>query len=311
MFRFLFPICITVTVYFDAPLMKVTGFTFLKNAVLYEYPVVESIRSILPICDEFVIAIGKCEDGTLELIKDMQEKKIRIVETVWDDSLMEGGKVLAVETNKAFKEISADTDWAFYIQADEVVHENDLDTIRQNMLRYKDNPRVDGLLFNYHHFYGSFDYVGASSNWYTHEIRVIKNKDTFYSYKDAQGFRKEDDKKLNVVPIDAHMYHYGWVRKPDAMLRKQTNFGTLYRGKSENEPKKMEGAFDYEAHVREIKQFKGTQPKVMLKRIEDQNWTFNYNISMSKKSGKDIGKKILKTLFGWDLNYKNYKVVKG
>lgn len=146
-------------------IMKITGFSFLKNAVLYEYPVVEAIQSILPICDEFVIAIGKCNDGSLELIKAMGEEKIKIVETEWDDSLKEGGRVLADETNKAFKHISKDTDWAFYIQADEIIHEKYLKVITEAMRQYKDNPKVDGLLFKYLHFYGSFDYVGASSNW--------------------------------------------------------------------------------------------------------------------------------------------------
>ena len=289
--------------------MKVTGFSFLKNAVLYEYPVVEAIRSILPVCDEFVIAIGKCDDGSLELIQAMGEEKIRIIETEWDDSLKEGGRVLADETNKALKHIPKDTDWAFYIQADEIIHEKYLDTISEAMIQYKDNPHVDGLLFKYLHFYGSFDYVGASSNWYTHEIRIIKNNTSFYSYKDAQGFRKDDNRKLNVIPIDAHVYHYGWVRRPDAMQRKQTNFGTLYRGNESKEPTVVSETFDYESHVREIKPFQGTHPKVMKERIRNQNWTFDYNIAMSKKSTKDSVKHILKKYLGWDMNYRNYKII--
>ncbi|UOY04701.1 glycosyltransferase family 2 protein [Muricauda sp. SCSIO 64092] len=289
--------------------MKVTGFSFLKNAVLYEYPVVEAIKSILPVCDEFVIAIGKCDDGSLELIQAMGEEKIRIIETEWDDSLKEGGRVLADETNKALKHISKDTDWAFYIQADEIIHEKYLDMISEAMIQYKDNPHVDGLLFKYLHFYGSFDYVGASSNWYTHEIRIIKNNTSFYSYKDAQGFRKDDSKKLNVVPIDAYVYHYGWVRKPDAMQRKQTNFGTLYRGNESKESIVVSETFDYESHVREIKPFQGTHPKVMKERIRNQNWTFDYNIAMSKKSTKDSVKHILKKYLGWDMNYRNYKII--
>ena len=289
--------------------MKVTGFSFLKNAVLYEYPVVEAIRSILPICDEFVIAIGKCDDGSLDLIQSMEEDKIKIIETEWDENLKKGGRVLAEETNKAFKHISKDTDWAFYIQADEVIHEKYLDTISHAMRTYKDNPNVDGLLFKYLHFYGSFDYVGASSNWYTHEIRVIKNNPSFYSYKDAQGFRKDDDKKLNVVPIDACVYHYGWVRKPDAMLRKQNNFGTLYRGNESKGTLVASGEFDYEGHVREIRPFQESHPKVMQERIKSQNWVFKYDISMSKKNTKDFIKYLLKKYLGWDTNYRNYRIV--
>src|SRR5690606_2696723 len=155
--------------------MKVTGFTFVKNALVYDYPVVEAIQSILPICDDFVVAVGKSDDDTLELIQSIDPSKIRIIETEWDESLREGGRVLAVETNKAFAEVAADADWAFYIQGDEVVHEKYLPVITDAMKRYKDDKQVDGLLFKYLHFYGSYDYVGASANWYNHEIRIIKN----------------------------------------------------------------------------------------------------------------------------------------
>ncbi len=289
--------------------MKVTGFSFLKNAVTYGYPVLESITSILPICDEFVIAIGKCDDGTLELIQNLNEPKIKIIETEWDENLREGGRVLAVETDKAFKHISKDTDWAFYLQADEVVHEKYLDTIYEAMQKYKDNKHIDGLLFKYLHFYGSFDYVGTSSNWYSHEIRVIKNNQAIYSYKDAQGFRINDNKKLTVKPIDAYIYHYGWVREPEVMERKQANFKSLYR--SEEELKKHENVskFAYEENVNKVAFFEGEHPQVMKSKIQEKNWKFEYDIAMSRKSLKDRFKDFLKNHIGLDTNYKNYKII--
>ena len=133
--------------------MKVSGFTIIRNAVKNDYPVVEAITSILPICDEFVVAIGKSEDATYELIKAIPSNKIRIVETVWDDTLREGGKTFAMETDKAFQAISPDADWCFYIQADEVLHEKYHDTVRDAMMRFKDDTRVDGLLFKYKLFF--------------------------------------------------------------------------------------------------------------------------------------------------------------
>ena len=175
--------------------MKVTGFSFIKNAVKFDYPVVEAIRSVLPLCDDFIIAVGQCDDGTQKLIESIDKSKIRIVTTVWDETLSKGGQVLAVETDKAFSHIPEESDWAFYIQGDEVLHEKYLDTVYDAMKRYKDDPGVDGLLFKYLHFYGSYDYVGASSNWYKHEIRVIKNDKSIYSYRDAQGFRKGNNEK--------------------------------------------------------------------------------------------------------------------
>ena len=95
--------------------MKVAGFSFVRNAIKYDYPIVEAISSVLPVCDEFVVAVGNSEDQTYDLIKSINSPKIKIIETVWDDNLRDGGKVLAVETDKALKAISSDCDWAFYI----------------------------------------------------------------------------------------------------------------------------------------------------------------------------------------------------
>ena len=38
--------------------MRVSGFTFIRNAIHYDYPIVEAIHSILPLCDEVVVAVG-------------------------------------------------------------------------------------------------------------------------------------------------------------------------------------------------------------------------------------------------------------
>ena len=142
--------------------MKVSGFSFIKNALKFDYPIIEAITSILPICDEFIVAVGKSDDDTLAYIKSINSPKIKIIETVWDDSLREGGRVLADETNKAFRAISEDSDWAFYIQGDEVIHEKYLDNIKAAMLKYKDDKAVDGLVFDHLNFYGSYDYIADS-----------------------------------------------------------------------------------------------------------------------------------------------------
>jgi len=132
--------------------MKVSGFTFIRNAILYDYPVVEAITSILPLCDEFIVAVGNSDDGTFDLIQSIPSDKIRIKNTMWDDTLRMGGRVFALETDKAFQEIAKDTTWAFYIQGDEVVHEKYLPEIQKALIRYKNSPEVEGLLFSYLHF---------------------------------------------------------------------------------------------------------------------------------------------------------------
>lgn len=290
--------------------MKVTGFTFIRNAITYDYPIEEAIRSILPLCDDFVIAVGKSDDNTLELIQSIDPSKIKVIHTVWDDSLRTGGQVLADETNKAFRAIGNDTDWCFYIQGDEIVHEKYHDAIRQSMLQWKDDKRVDGLLFKYEHFYGSFDYVGNSTRWYPHEIRIVRNDKKIYSYRDAQGFRKGDNEKLNVKLLDAYVYHYGWVKDPRAMQRKQEIFHKLWHDDAwvEKNVAKVE-SFDYAAHIDSVRKFKGTHPAVMQPRIAASNWQFDYDISFNRTSLKERFKQFAAKRLGINMSYRNYRLI--
>ncbi len=290
--------------------MKVTGFSFIRNAVKFEYPVVEAIRSVLPVCDNFVVAVGNSEDNTADLIRSIDEDKIRIVETIWDDSpeMKKGGRVLALETDKAFRAVPDDSDWAFYIQGDEVIHEKYLDNIIAAMTRWKDDRSVDGLLFNYLHFYGSYDYVGISPRWYDHEIRVIRNDRSIYSYRDAQGFRKGENKKLNVKPVDAFVYHYGWVKEPSAMAKKVINANSFYHRKELTDRKFINNMYDYST-IDALSLFTGTHPQVMKERIEKKNWSFHHDISFNRLSLRYRGKIFLKKYLGINTYYENYNIV--
>lgn len=271
--------------------MKVSGFTFIRNAIKYDYPIVEAINSILPLCDEVIVAVGNSEDETLELIQNI-DPKVKIIETTWDDSLREGGKVLSVETNKAFKAISKDSDWAIYIQGDEVMHEDYYSNIRTAMERYTDDSEIEGLLFDYHHFYGSYEYIGDAIEWYQKEIRIIKNNPEIKSHNDAQGFRVGDEsKKLQVIKIDAYIHHYGWVKSPDAMQRKQESFHKMWHKDDWIEKNVAKAkAFDY-SNVKALWKFKGTHPKVMQKRITEKGWSFDHDISKNSFSTRQRFKK--------------------
>ena len=290
--------------------MKVGGFTIVRNAVKNDYPVVEAITSVLPLCDEFVVAVGKSEDSTLDLIRNINSDKIRIIETIWDDSYREGGRTFALETDKAFQAITSDADWCFYIQADEVLHERYYSAIRTAMNTFKEVTVVDGLLFNYKHFYGSYDYVGESWQWYRREIRIIKNNKNIFSYKDAQGFRKKPNLKLNVKLIDACIYHYGWVKNPQLMQRKINNWYRYYRDDSwiNNYASKTE-EFDY-GQVSSLELFDEDHPAVMRSRIANKNWKFDHDISMKKYSLKERVKRFLSNILGYRMGeYKNYKII--
>ncbi len=264
--------------------MKIAGFTFIRNAVQNDYTIVEAIRSILPICDEFIVAHGNSTDSTLVLIESINSPKIKIIQTIWDDSVREGGKTFALETDKAFAAISPDMDWAFYIQGDECVHEKYLETIKNEMKLCLENPKIEGLLFKYKHFYGSYDFVAHSRRWYHREIRVVKNLPGVRSYKDAQGFRI-DNRKINVKQIEAYIYHYGWVKPPSGLNIKIKNTGQFYTHDDHwlEENYNENFVFDYGNAERLIK-FEESHPQVFQDRVLKSNWILPFDPSKINKS---------------------------
>jgi hypothetical protein len=292
--------------------MKVSGFTFIRNAVKNDYPVVEAISSILPLCDEFVVALGNSEDETEALIQNIGSPKIKVIHTIWDESLREGGAVFAQETDKAFAAISADADWAFYIQGDECVHEKYLPLIQQEMQVNLNNLPVEGLLFKYLHFYGSYDYYGHSRRWYRREIRILRNNKAVHAYRDAQGFRW-NRRKLNVKLIDAYIYHYGWVKPPAGLKNKLRNFNQFYHDDAWIE-QNVSGSFEFDyKNADRLLPFKGTHPAVMQKRIAATHWNLNIDFKELHKK-MTLRRKFLQKvedITGWRIGeYRNYKIIK-
>ena len=289
--------------------MKVIGFSFIRNAVKYNYPVVEALRSILPLCDEIVVAVGHSDDNTRELIASI-DPKIRIIDTVWDENIKTGGRVLAVETDKAFRAIDPSADWCFYIQGDEVLHEDGIEALRKAMQQWKDDPNVDGLLFNYKHFYGGYDWVGAEGKWYRHEIRVIKNNKSIYSFRDAQGFRKGDNEKLRVKPVNAFIYHYGWVQEPRILKVKCiAKDRIMYNMEGDEEQVVVPEDFSFTL-VNALEKFKGQHPEVMQQRVSSQYWQFRYDPGRNKLKFKDRFKNFIERVTGKrPFDYQNYRKV--
>lgn len=288
--------------------MKISGFTFIRNGLKLDYPFIEAITSILPICDELIVVVGNSEDETRQAILDLNEPKIKIIDTVWDENLREGGRILAQQTDIAMQHITGD--WGFYIQGDEVIHEKYLATVKQAMLDNLDNPEVQGLLFKYKHFYGSYDYVGDSRKWYRREIRVVRNNIGVSSYRDAQGFRI-DNKKLKVKLIDAEIFHYGWVRDPRAQQLKAESFHKLWHDDEwmEQNISKAEEA-DYNL-LESLAKFDGTHPQVLTERLKRMNWKFNYDPTLKKpQTFKEKLSNFIEKNTGYRFGeYRNYKII--
>jgi hypothetical protein len=262
--------------------MKISGFTMSKNAEKLGYPVKESIMSALPLVDEFVIALGDsdADDQARKLIEEINSDKIKIIDTVWDIKKYPRGMEHAHQTDIAKNNCTGD--WLIYLQADELIHEKDIPVIRKRCEELLEDKEVEGLLFNYFHFWGDYEHYHYSHSWYKHEVRIVRNDPEIHSWESAQSFRRipefdeinyrvqEGTNKLNVAKVDAYIYHYGWVRPPHIMKKKLVQFANNHRGKDGAE--KMEKtSFDY-GDIRKIRKFKESHPEVMNDKVSNFNW---------------------------------------
>ena len=254
-----------------------------RNADKLFYPIQQSIRSILPIVDEFVVAVGDCDkdDRTREIIGEIGDPKVKIIDTVWDIEKYPNGTENAHQTNIAMDACSGD--WLFYLQADEVIHEKYLPVIEQRCRELADDKKVEGLLFKYLHFWGDFWHYHHSHGWYRREIRIVRNDPDIYSWESAQSFRriphfdgrnyrqKEGTYKLRVADVDAWVYHYGWVRPPHLMKNKMKALTTIHKGGVPDKRQERIRNFDY-GPLNKLRTFNGTHPQVMQSWIRQFNW---------------------------------------
>lgn len=256
--------------------MKISGFTIARNALKFNYPILESIQSILPICDEFIVNVGDSEDGTLDLIRSIDSKKIRIIQSVWD--LSQGSEVLSQQTNFALNECTGD--WAFYLQSDEVIHERDLTRLRSIMQKHLRGKEIDALRFQWFHFYGSYFRYRIDRGWYQKQDRIIRNNGEVESCGDAFGFRRKDGKNLKRKNANCFLYHYGWVHPEEIMAQRRINAENI------GFTRLMDGERQEQYNYGELSRFPvyfGTHPAVMQKKIDQH--------SLSKADLQDINRR--------------------
>lgn len=211
----------------------ISGFSIIRNATLLDFPLEASIASVLPAVDEFVIAVGRSEDDTLARVRAITDSRIRIIETEWDMTL--GSAVLAAETNRAMAACSHP--WGIYIQADEVLEDGGAARLRQKIHEVDQQARVEGLVVDYLHFYGSFDVVGVSRKWYRREVRAVRLGRGIHSFRDAQGFRVgPHNRRVRCQQSGVRMLHYSSARPAWALRTKREHDRQIYASEQRKDP---------------------------------------------------------------------------
>jgi glycosyltransferase involved in cell wall biosynthesis len=285
---------------------SISGFTFIRNGVELGFPFEASIRSLLPLVDEFVVVVGKSNDDTMERIQAIGSPKIRVIESIWNERMADRGFVYA--QRKMIAQYACIGDWAFYLEGDEVVHEAELANIRASVDKHHNNPAVEAFVFDYFHFYGTPDFVANSPAWYRRECRLIRN--TIRSYApDGQYWLITADHKKGRNPqaalANAHIYHYGWVRSNEAMQKKLDQVSKFW---SHGAPTIRYSQFDAQV----LQPFKGTHPELVKPWLEssaEKSFTIDPDYKLTKREKRHRWLMKLEKAFGLDFSRKHFKLV--
>lgn len=232
-----------------------SGFTLVRNAVKLDFPIVPAIRSVLEVCDEVVVNVGKSEDATRDLVASIDDSRVRILDTEWD--FTKKNIMLSIETQRAMDACRGS--WGIYIQADEVLHERGARILKEKVAEWDGDARVEGLLVKYLHFYGGFDRIATSRRWYRREVRCVRLGKDIRPYQGAQGFRVGPDyRKIRARPTDAEMFHYGWARPAKAIKEKLEISKTIYPwGGDRFDKEQARGSLEW---IPLLRDFTGTHP---------------------------------------------------
>ena len=285
---------------------SISGFTFIRNGVELGFPFEASIRSLLPLVDEFVVVVGKSNDDTLARIHAIDSPKIRVIETIWNERMADRGFVYAQQ--KMIAQFACTGDWAFYLEGDEVVHQDELANIRASVDKHHKNSAVEALVFDYFHFYGTPGFVANSPAWYRRECRLIRN--TIRSYApDGQYWLVTSDHKKGRNPqaalANAHIYHYGWVRSNEAMQKKLDQVSKFW---SHGAPTVRYSQFDAQV----LQPFTGTHPELVKPWLEssaEKSFTIDPNYQLTKREKRHRWLMKLEKAFGLDFSRKHFKLV--
>ena len=283
--------------------MKISGFTFLRNGTSLGYPYIESLRSLLMVCDEIVVVVGQSEDDTLEQVKAIGDSRIRIIETVWNESMRDRGYVYAQQ--KMIAQFNCTGDWAFYLEGDEIIHEADAPKIRAVMEKYLNDQEVEALVFDYHHFYGCPDMLARSPGWYRRAPRIIRTwapDGLFWVVMEKNKKGRYPKAALAGCPI----YHYGHVRSSTKMQEKNRQVSRYWNHTPEQH--------DYSQIDASILQpFDGEHPifvQQWLKDCAESSFNADPNYRLSKRDKRHHLLMWIESLVGKYLDKKHFKLVR-
>lgn len=260
--------------------LLVSGLTIIRNGVKLDYPFLEAIRSILDICDEYVIVAGDSEDETLERLHDIDDPRLRIIQSHWSPWVQPAKYLLAQQTNVGLGLCRGR--WCFYLQANEVVHEASLPRLRQLMEQHADDRSVEAILLERLTFWSDYQtYLPVYPRRYKYSVRIVRNHIGAYSIRDGMSFAVFDDfstrgRAPRAIDSGEDLFRYGYVHSSEQQELKFTQ-AVHKTGAGES----AEHDYYSQFYPRQfLSRYAGSHPEVMSGRIND--WPENEILDLTR-----------------------------
>jgi hypothetical protein len=289
--------------------MKISGCTFIRNGVTLGYPFIESIKCLLMICDEVVVAVSANNaDNTLQLIKELNDPKLIIIETTWNNNMQVGGYVYGQQ--KMTAQFNCSGDWVFYLECDEIIHQDDIPMIKAKLHYYLADPKVEAIAFKYYHFYGTPNLIANSPRWYKSEARIIKNNIRSYAPDGLFWVVLTTNKKgryPNAILLNCYIYHYGHTRLAKYMSTKNKQVAHYWK-------QEVHQDFLHYGNIdpKTLNKFTGHHPTIMndwLQNCAEKSLQLNHQY---KLTSRDIRHRIMVfvgKLFHYEWSKKHYNLI--
>jgi hypothetical protein len=246
----------------------ISAFLITHQCILLDYCLEATINSALAFCDDIYINDGMSTDGTRDLLYNLRDAHGRDRVKLWEREWAHDRKMWTDEKNFLLDKISNNA-YVFAIDADEVIHENDMPTIKQAV-----SHKCPAMSFDVIHFYGRPTHYIEGVNWYKQHTRLWHQSTGIKLVHMAGGCADDvmwpDGKPAHwwgAYRIGARIFHYGNCRDPRALGMKSKKADDLYQNSSEYVGGKVAEprSFDYGFETSGAKPFTGTHPKYIEK----------------------------------------------
>lgn len=212
-----------------------SGFICIRNAVELDYCIVESALAMIPVVDELVLCDGESTDGTKDILSDLarSDSRVRVITYPWKNP---------------YRSLTFWTDWLNYARQ-RLVFDHMLTTDADEVLDPASHDQIRALagtgrssLFQRLNFWKDAQHL-APHNRVCGEMVARMGPTELYMPSDEPQPAVSPNVRTNAEIFPSlRIFHYGFLRKPDAFVKKADAISNMFFGSTDPRLAEMQAA---------------------------------------------------------------------